>query len=356
MSDFARFPIDIKLRLAKNMRVPRPDSDYVRAVQESIATAAVRLGLGGFQSNRPTDALLTLDVCGAADFKDLSLGQLRRSLYRTLGGCREIREHYPHLEQPYRLRRRWLAASALTLASGRLLASSRALLAHNAAPGDSTVRPRITPLLAASSLGFWRGGLDAALAAAPRKSRYMDDACVHGVLASLAAAERVVLALDQENQLMEERRRAWRRLEVHGSTEPPDHQQLVRQATKELLWACPTRISVLILLSTLRDNNTGIYRHPDLSRRFGPETVSHALGCIHRETCEELLDYPFQEVVRELELYANQSRADEVSFLNNWRTIRAYRTARPAGLDLFSACLFEFTFDLAVAALDSRKR
>ena len=84
---------------------------------------------------------------------------------------------------------------------------------------------------------------------------------------------------------------------------------VLSDAVQEVSWVSPTCLSRLILLSTLRDNNTGQYRHPTLARKFPSDAVSRALARIHKEACEELLRYPIAELVYELELYADQTRA-----------------------------------------------
>jgi hypothetical protein len=183
----------------------------------------------------------------------------------------------------------------------------------------------------------------------------MDDAVVRIVLAALDAAANLARRLDQIGDSIQAGRRTWQRLEVvsvNGSQAP--NVAALSQARQEVVWACPNRVSRLIFLAILRDNNTGMYRYPALSNRFEPGALDRMLSEIHRETCEELLSYSFSELVDELDTYAVQTRADRQSFLRTWKTLRTYRSARPAGLDLFMSSYFEVTFDLAVAVLDLR--
>jgi hypothetical protein len=185
--------------------------------------------------------------------------------------------------------------------------------------------------------------------------RRIDDAVVLIVLAALGAAANLVQRLDQIGDSIQAGRRTWQQLEVvFGSGSRAPNLAALSQARQEVVWACPNRVSRLIFLATLRDNNTGMYRYPALSSRLEPAALDHMLSDIHRETCEELLSYSFSELVDELDTYAVQTRADRQSFLRTWRTLRAYRSVRPAGLDLFTSSYFEVTFDLAVAVLDLR--
>jgi hypothetical protein len=175
-----------------------------------------------------------------------------------------------------------------------------------------------------------------------------------GVLSVMRSVQRIGNKLDVEVSSIEAQRKRWDRVEAFGKTDDGVDSLVLSQAVHEVSWVSQTCLSKLILLSTLRDNNTGKYHHPNLSRKFPSEVVSQALARIHRETCEELLRYPIADLVYELELYADQTRAERQNFLASWKGTRAYRTAKPTELDPFSSLCFELTLDVAVAVLDSR--
>jgi hypothetical protein len=322
-----------------------------RALHRSVS-AAVRVALGGFWRHAPADLSLGLTELGASDLRSTSIDGLRWYLRRTVEVAVELRESYPALERPYRRRRRQLVALAVTLTEGRLFVSCQRILGAEDAPVSFA---RLAAPLAAAAAGLChRLLLQFVTFGATTAVRSIDDASLRVVLLSLAIADRLVQKIDRTADAADAERRLWDRLEVSRNGTAAEEASALSEARQEVRWACPTRVSTLILLSTLRDNNSGTYRHPALSRKFGPTIVSEMLARIHRETYEELLRYSLRELVYELGLYASQTRADERSFLQNWKSIRAYRTARPAGLDWFAASFFEMIFDLAVAALGRR--
>jgi hypothetical protein len=192
------------------------------------------------------------------------------------------------------------------------------------------------------------------LSVLPAHSRNLDDTILEAVLRLLRHIQGSVEELDSMADRIESHRRRWLRLEVIGRLEANEDALALSHAVHEISWFSHTLVSKLILLSTLRDNNTGMYHHPALSRRFSTSVVNNALARIHTQTCDELLKRPFAEIVDELEVYANQTRSGRHRLLGSWKSIRAYRSARPAELDAFSSLCFELTFDLALAALDSR--
>jgi hypothetical protein len=268
--------------------------------------------------------------------------------------CTEIGERYPRFQRPYRRRRRSLIQSALTLAGARLLSSCRKVLGADA--GDfATYSRRTALLLRATSLGVRCRILRFVLILLPTDNfHWLDDLALVGVLSIMRTVQRIDKNLDIEVSSIEAQRKGWGRVEAYGKTHDEDASLVLSQAVQEVSWVSQTCLSRLILLSTLRDNNTGQYRHPTLAKKFPSEAVSRALTRIHREACEELLRYPIADLVYELELYADQTRAERQNFLSTWKSTRAYRTVKPTELDPFSSLFFELTLDVAVAVLDSR--
>src|SRR5262249_9658144 len=152
---------------------------------------------------------------------------------------------------------------------------------------------------------------------------------------------------------MELRRRGWSSLETYGLARIADN-NVVSQVRDNIFWACPTQVSKLVALSTLRDNNTGVYRHPGLAEKFPPGSIDRMLSQFHREACEELLLLQFSELVEEMRLYADQAVPSRHELLRTWKRVRPYRLIHPTELDLFTSRCFELTLDTAVAALDLR--
>ena len=289
-----------------------------------------------------------------SDFSKIPIETLCVRLDTTKVRCAEIGERYPRFERSYRRRRRSLAQSALTLAGARLLCSCRRMLGADSWDFATDSR-RAALVFLATSLGLCCRVLRCALVViSTEELRWLDDATMRGVLAVIRSVHRIGNQLDVEVSSIEAKRKRWNRIEAFGKTGDEIDSLALSQAMHEVSWVSQTCLSKLILLSTLRDNNTGKYHHPNLSRKFPSEVVSQTLARIHREACEELLRYPIAELIYELELYADQSRAERQNFIASWKGTRAYRAAKPAELDPFSSLCYELTLDLAVAVLDSR--
>jgi hypothetical protein len=186
------------------------------------------------------------------------------------------------------------------------------------------------------------------------KIRRLDDWATCHVLALVRSAADVSEGLSAEVGAVEAARKRWSRVEAFGKSEGECTSMALAEAMHEVSWISETSLSRLILLSTMRDNNTGMYRHPVLARKFPPEIVSRALAQVHKEACDELLRYPFRELVDELEHYVDQTAAQRSNVLANWKKTKAYRSAKPIDIDPFSALCLDLILDVAVAVLDSR--
>jgi hypothetical protein len=320
----------------------------------SLLEAAIETCLGGFRpKNALEDPLSAPTPQSLSDFGKISMETVRLRLVTTFRSCAEICRHSAHLERPYRRRRRWLARWGMRLAGGRLLASSRTVLQDQSASRFSS--PEARALATAAALGLCLRLLRCLLIVMPTEAAArLDDAALRGVILLVHHTQACVQELDLVASDYAAKRRRWLDLEVHGRAVAGDEILARSHAAHEISWVAHTCFSRLILLSTLRDNNTGIYHHPDLSRKFSARIVNETLSRMHRETCEEVLKYPFADLVDEIEVYADQTRSGRHRLLSAWRNIRAYRTVRPAELDAFSSLCFELTLDLALAALERR--
>jgi hypothetical protein len=309
---------------------------------------------GGFRPFTSGNSLFMPELQSLSDFSRIPIGTLCVQLDTTKVRCAEIGERYPRFERSYRRRRRSLAQSALTLAGARLLSLCRRVLGADAVDFATDSR-RAALVFRATSLGVSCRVLRFVLVViSTEQLRWLDDAIMRSVLAVIRSVHKIGNKLDVEVSSIEAQRKRWDRVEAFGKTGNDIDSLVLSQAVHEVSWVSQTCLSKLILLSTLRDNNTGKYHHPSLSRNFPSDVVSQTLARIHREACEELLRYPIAELVYELELYADQTRAERQNFIASWKGTRAYRTAKPTELDAFSSLCFELTLDVAVAVLDAR--
>jgi hypothetical protein len=330
--------------------IPQASSNVARCLLGRL----VGFVFAGFRPFTSGNSLFMPELQSLSDFLKIPIETLRMRLDTTKLRCTEIGERYPRFQRPYRRRRRSLVQSALTLAGARLLSSCRRVLGADGA-SFATESRRAVLLFRTTSLGISCRILRFVLVLLPtEKLHWLDDIAIAGVLAVMRSVQRIDRNLDVEVSSIEAQRKGWDRVEAFGKAQDEGASLVLSDAEQEVSWVSPTCLSRLIFLATLRDNNTGQYRHPTLANKFPSDAVSRALTRIHRAACEELLRYPIADLVYELELYADQTRAERQNFLSTWKSTRAYRTVKPTELDPFSSLFFELTLDVAVAVLDSR--
>lgn len=326
---------------------------------DRLVRLGIQVNLGIVRRAFASEASSYIVVESRSELNRVPCSLVRERLEGTQNTCAEISESYPWLEHAFRRRRRQLAVFALMLVRKRLSDAISAILRLLPAGEPLSFTKRTTILSRGTSLGIYCGLLQHVLAFFPtERIPGIDDRAVGDVLSTVADAERLLARLDRIRKSLEARRKLWKKLFAYG---PPKWGNATALSlspealSQEVLWASPTRISKLILLSTLRDHNTGIYCHPSLSARLPGKVVSEALADLHNAACEDLLKCSFKDLVYDLGLYGDQTRATRHVLLNQWKKVRAYRVTRSADLDLFSALCFDLTLDFAVAALDSRR-
>jgi hypothetical protein len=108
---------------------------------------------------------------------------------------------------------------------------------------------------------------------------------------------------------------------------------------KNTLSHIPTIYGRLTYLASLRDANSGIYRHHGLMALFGREESAKALRESHKNVFEQWLNLPLTEKHGELLSYLNSVDESSGVVLEHWK--RAYRSLIPDGarkpeVELFS--------------------
>jgi hypothetical protein len=86
----------------------------------------------------------------------------------------------------------------------------------------------------------------------------------------------------------------------------------------------------LVYLASLRDANSGVYRHHGLMAMFGREESTKALRESHKGVFEEWLNLPLAEKHAELLSYLNSLDESPAVVLEHW--MRAYRSLIPDGM------------------------
>ena len=109
---------------------------------------------------------------------------------------------------------------------------------------------------------------------------------------------------------------------------------LERSAVDDLWKHTLSRISTafgrLIYLASLRDPNSGIYRHHGLSAAFGRDESGKALKESHERTFAEWLNLSLAEKHRDLVEYLSTLEDPRPVVVEHWMRSKAYRLQAPA--------------------------
>jgi len=121
----------------------------------------------------------------------------------------------------------------------------------------------------------------------------------------------------------------------------PDH---IRES---LLESLPNDLTRMIYLASLRDCNSGIYLHPELSRQRGVSAADKALRACHEQIFRRLLTTRLPDYVRQLEEYIRYTRSEILTVLSTWRSLQAYRATVP--VSALSASSELYFLNIAIA-------
>jgi hypothetical protein len=112
----------------------------------------------------------------------------------------------------------------------------------------------------------------------------------------------------------------------------------------------PTVYGRLSYLASLRDPNSGIYRHHGLFLSFGREQSAEALKSSHASVFQQWLMLSLEAKSQDLtEFLSTLDDAQEV-VIRHWKQSRAYRTLLPSSASPAEAELFFMELDLLMEA------
>ncbi len=92
----------------------------------------------------------------------------------------------------------------------------------------------------------------------------------------------------------------------------------------------PSIFGRLVYLASLRDQNTGRYKHHGLAQMFGEEEADSALQESHHQAFSEWLGYSLEQQKADLDLYLSAFEADKRTILATWIRLTPYRNLLPA--------------------------
>jgi hypothetical protein len=113
----------------------------------------------------------------------------------------------------------------------------------------------------------------------------------------------------------------------------------------------PNDLTRMLYLASLRDCNSGLYLHPQLSQSVGMERANEVLNACHHEVFGRLLTVPLSGYVLQMEEYVRYTRANRNTVLETWQSLQAYRSTIPVSASPLSSELFCLNIELALTIL-----
>jgi hypothetical protein len=113
----------------------------------------------------------------------------------------------------------------------------------------------------------------------------------------------------------------------------------------------PSTFGRLVFLSTLRDPNSGAYRHYGLAQHFSEEEADDVLRDSHRRVFAEWNAYTMEEQRADLDLYLAEIEADRKTIVETWARLQPYRNLIPAGASDPDRLLYTSNLELHMGLL-----
>ena len=126
---------------------------------------------------------------------------------------------------------------------------------------------------------------------------------------------------------------------------------LTGHISDSLLQMLPNDLTRMIYLASLRDCNSGLYLHPELSHQRGVHAADQAFRLCHEQVFRRLLTTRLSEYVHQLREYIRYTRGEAITMLKTWKSLQAYRATVPVGAGLASAELFFLNLSIALEIL-----
>jgi len=141
---------------------------------------------------------------------------------------------------------------------------------------------------------------------------------------------------------------------IFVSDGPLRESPLCRQISEALLKALPNDLSRMIYLATLRDNNSGHYFHPELTRKFSIDIADRAMLTCHGQLFDRVVQLSLEDLTEGLDVYMTSMNVPKPRVIENWKKLRAYRATIPIDSDPISTEIFFMKVEVAVAVLEAR--
>jgi hypothetical protein len=130
--------------------------------------------------------------------------------------------------------------------------------------------------------------------------------------------------------------------------EEPYPDQLADYIRESVLESLPNDLTRMIYLASLRDCNSGMYLHPELSHEKGVHAADRALRACHEQIFRRLLTTRLPDYVTQLQEDIRYTRSEIVTVLKTWRSLQAYRATVPVGALAASSELYFLNIGIAL--------
>jgi hypothetical protein len=107
----------------------------------------------------------------------------------------------------------------------------------------------------------------------------------------------------------------------------------------------------LVYLESLRDPNTGQYKHHGLALIFGAEAAHEALRDSHLAAFREWLTLNLEQQKADLDLYMADQPTDRRTMVENWVRLAPYRALVPAAITPPEEALFAADIEALLGVL-----
>jgi hypothetical protein len=124
--------------------------------------------------------------------------------------------------------------------------------------------------------------------------------------------------------------------------------------SETVLQTLPNDLTRMIYLASLRDCNSGLYLHSELSHQKGLHAADRALRACHELVFRCLLTTRLPEYVRQVHEYIRYTRGETITVLKTWRSLQAYRATVPVGALGISTELFFLNISIALEILSKQ--
>jgi hypothetical protein len=129
---------------------------------------------------------------------------------------------------------------------------------------------------------------------------------------------------------------------------------LVDYVSQTLLESLPNDLTRMIYLASLRDCNSGMYLHPELSYQRGVDAADRGLRACHEQVFRRMLSTRLPEYVTQLREYIRYTRGEVLTVLKTWRSLQAYRATVPVSALATSAELYFLNVAIALEVVSQQ--